>query len=53
MTPLKTQKHAKNRMFFGEKFYKNILSYFSKIFGQIFVEFGQKQLIYMTLAKNF
>ena len=38
-------------MFFREKFYKNILSFFPKIVSQIFEEFGQKRLILHDFSK--
>ena len=35
---------------FWEKFWKSILSYFQKIFSQIFIDLGQNRLILLDLA---
>ena len=46
-SPKKTQIYPKNWCFLE----KNILSYFPKIFSEIFVEFGQKRLIRHDFSK--
>ena len=55
MTDLKTQKSPKKKKkiwcLLENKKIENILSYFPKIFSQIFVEFGHKPLILHDLSK--
>ena len=50
-SPKKHNNIPENLMFFGETFQKNILSYFPKLFSQIFVEFDQKWLISHDFSK--
>ena len=51
MTPQKYTKISKKSDVFGEKFWKNILSYLKKKFSQIFFDFGQKRLILHYFCK--